>query len=863
MQKTPWWQWMILAAALLASAAVVWPPFDRTDANGRVVRRGKLRLGLDLRGGTSFTVEVDRDELRVRLKQKNPDLNDEALNAEVEREAGASRDVALEAIRNRIDGLGIAEPQIYPEGFDRIIVQMPGVDATKRDEARRAIQSVAFLEFRLVHRRSDEWVRRLFEEERVPRGFRIGGTSPDNFFYLRDPTIVPDEEMDSRFWADLRRFAPREGADFMLQRDEDEETRRIIWRPMYVERTPLMTGSMVQDARPDTDQLGRPIVELSFTRAGARKFTEIVRDYRPNGELNRNNERGRRLAIILDGVLRSAPEITDRFPHDQTIRSCEISGRGMDVREVRQLVNVLKTGALLAPMKITQEYSVDPTLGRASVRSGRTAILIGLALVAVFMLIYYRIAGVVADLALMLTALLLPLGLFLIAGVFAVFARTPGMPQLPTLTLPGIAGIALMFGMSVDANVLIYERIREELKAGKHLFAAILAGYEKAWVTILDANVTTVLAAIVMFWWGTGPVRGFAVMLTAGILVSLYTAVVVTRMAFNLLLQTGRLKDLRMLEWIRSPSVDFLAHRRLAAILSGILLAVTVGVFVVRGQRALGVEFTGGTALTVEFQKAVPDTELRAQLRAAGVRGEPLVQYRELLGDTTGRRLVVQVGPADAAAAEAALTRHFTDAGFRVVQKEEIGSHIGAELKRSALFALVWALIGMVVYISIRFEFAFAVGAIVALIHDAILSVGVFCLLGRQLSAPMIAVILTIIGYSVNDTIVVFDRIREGLKLWRGKSYVEVANLAINQTLGRTLLTAGTTILTVLALYLFGGGAINDFALLLLIGLVIGTYSSIFIATPVMLLWHRAPLPGPAVAAAAAGADRRTAHRKT
>ncbi len=861
MQKTPWWQWMILAAALVASAAIVWPPFDRVDASGRVVQRGKIRLGLDLRGGTSFTVEVDRDELRTRLKQKSPDLEGEALDAAVEREARASRDVALEAIRNRIDGLGIAEPQIYPQGADRIIVQMPGVDAAKRDEARRAIQSVAFLEFRLVHKNNDQWVKRLFDEERAPRGFRIEGTSPDNFFYVRDPSAVPDEEMDSRFWAELRRFAPREGADFMLQRDEEGETRRIVWRPMYVERTPLMTGSMVQDARPDTDQLGRPVVELQFTRAGARKFTEIVRDYRPNGELNRGNERGRRLAIILDGVLRSAPEITDRFPHDQTIRSCEISGRGMDVREVRQLVNVLKTGALLAPMKITQEYSVDPTLGLASVRSGRIAILIGLALVAVFMLVYYRVAGAIADLALLLNALLLPLGVFMIAGLFAVFARTPGMPQLPTLTLPGIAGIALMFGMSVDANVLIYERVREELKSGKHLFAAILAGYEKAWVTILDANVTTVLAAIVMFWWGTGPVRGFAVMLTAGILVSLYTAVVFTRMLFNQLLQSGRLSTLRMLEWIRSPSFDFLAHRRLAAAISGALLAVTIGVFAVRGTRTLGVEFTGGTALTLEFQRAVPDTELRAQLRAAGVKGEPLVQYREALGEAAGRRLVVQVSSDDAAAAEAALAQRFADAGFRIVQKEEIGSHIGAELKRSALLALLWALVGMVIYISIRFEFAFAVGAIVALLHDAILSVGIFCLLGRQLSAPMIAVILTIIGYSVNDTIVVFDRIREGLKLWRGKSYVEIANLAINQTLSRTLLTAGTTILTVLALYLFGGGAINDFALLLLIGLVIGTYSSIFIATPIMLLWHRAPLPAAAAAAPAAAGDRRSGRR--
>ncbi len=850
MQKNPWWQWLILVAAILGSVVLVIPPLDRLDAEGRVVQRGKIRLGLDLRGGTSFTVEVDREELAARLRQRSPDLTDEQVKAAVERSVVESRDVALEAIRNRIDGLGIAEPQIYPQGADRIIVQMPGVEAQKRDEARRAIQSVAFLEFRLLHRNNDAWVRKLFEEQRTPRGFRIEGTSPDNFFYVRDPKAVADEEMDSRFWAEIRRFAPREGAEFMLQRDEEGEIRRIVWRPVYVERAVLMTGTMVQEAGVDYDQLNRPVVRLQFNRAGARKFTEIVRDYRPNGEMNRGSERGRRLAIILDGVLRSAPEITDRFPHDTTIRSCEISGRGMDLREVKQLVNVLKTGALLAPMRIVQEYTVDPTLGRASVEAGRIAILVGLALVAAFMLYYYRLAGLIADAALLLNAVLLPLGLFFIAGIFAVFARTPGMPQLPTLTLPGLAGIALMFGMAVDANVLIYERMREELKAGKHLVAAIVAGYEKAFVTILDANVTTVLAAVIMFWQGSGPVRGYAVMLSAGILVSMYTAVVVTRMLFTGLADRGRLKTLRMAEWIRQPSFDFLARRKVAAALSVGLLAVTGGVFAARGSRNFNVDFTGGVALTVEYTARVPDNQVRDALRAAGVRGEPMVQYRQLLGEERAQRLVVQVRAEDAAAAEQAISTRFQKAGFRIVQREEIGSQIGAELKRRGVLALAWALVGMVLYISIRFEFAFAMGAITALLHDALLSVGIFCLLGRQLSAPMIAVVLTIVGYSVNDTIVVFDRIREGLRLWKGRPYAEVANLAINQTLSRTLLTAGTTILTVLALFLLGGGAINDFALLLLIGLIVGTYSSIFIATPVMLLWHRTPAPAVATAPA-------------
>jgi preprotein translocase SecF subunit len=247
----------------------------------------------------------------------------------------------------------------------------------------------------------------------------------------------------------------------------------------------------------------------------------------------------------------------------------------------------------------------------------------------------------------------------------------------------------------------------------------------------------------------------------------------------------------------------------------------------------------------------VPDAEIRRALNEAGVRTDPIIQYQRGLGEGKHSRLVVQVGPGDGPLVERVLSERFTHAGLRLVQKEDIGSHIGHELKRRGAIALAWSLVGMLIYISIRFEFAFAVGAIVALFHDAWLSVGLFCLLGHQLTAPMIAVVLTIIGYSVNDTIVVFDRIREGVKLWKGRPYREICHLAINQTLSRTLLTSGTTLLSVLALWLLGGGAINDFAFLLLIGIIVGTYSSVFIATPVMLFWHRDDRAVPVVAAPA------------
>ncbi len=845
MQKNSWWHWLILAAAVIGSIAVVSPPFDTKDDKGRTVKPGKIKFGLDLQGGTSFTVEVDRDELAKRIRERTPDLTDEQVAAAVAKDLVVSRDVALEAIRNRIDGLGISEPQIYPQMEDRIVVQMPGIDAKKRDDARKSIQSVAFLEFRLVHKDNDEWIRKLADGDKAPRGFTAEGSGAE-FHYVRDRAALPDEEMDSAYWSEVRRFAQREGAEFMLQRDEEGDLKRIVWRPVYVERAVMLSGKAVDEARIDFDQMNRPVVDLKFTKQGARQFTEIIRRYRPNGEMNRGSDDGRRLAIILDGALRSAPEITDRFPHDTTIRNCEISGRGMDVREVKQLVNVLKTGALLAPMRIVQESSVDSTLGKDSVRSGVTASIVGAVFVALFMLAYYLIPGLFANVALVLDVILMPLGMMIVAGVLAVFSRAGGTPELPTLTLPGIAGIALTFGMAVDANVLIYERIREELKAGKHLAAAIEAGYNRAFITILDSNLTTLLAALIMFWQGAGPVRGYAVTLSAGILVSMYTAILCTRMLFNWLVGSGRLTTIKMLGWVKDTSIDFLGKRKIAAAFSLVVIVGSWGLFAVRYPANLGVDFIGGASLTFEYKQRQAEESIRDALAKAGVVGEPMIQYQAMrgsIGAAVRDRLVVQVGVNDGEKALDVMTKGLPEGGFSLLQKEEIGPQIGNELKSKGLVALLLSMVGMIIYIAWRFEFAFAMGAIVALVHDVLVAVGVFCLLGRQLSAPMIAVVLTIIGYSVNDTIVIFDRIREGSKLWRGKSFLDVCNQAINQTLGRTIITSGTVVISVLALLLFGGGAINDFALLLLIGLIAGTYSTIFIATPVMLLWHKGDKP--------------------
>jgi len=322
--------------------------------------------------------------------------------------------------------------------------------------------------------------------------------------------------------------------------------------------------------------------------------------------------------------------------------------------------------------------------------------------------------------------------------------------------------------------------------------------------------------------------------------VSMLTALIFTRMLFNLFTEKGGLKKLGMLTLVKNPSFNFLGKRKIAGALSVLVIVGTMAMFVKQRDANFGVDFTGGVALTMSFEEKQAVEDIRDALQAVGI--DPMVQHqKEMAPNADGvvnEYLEVKVGFEDGDKAREILMTQFPDAGFRVIKEDSVGPQIGKELQKKGIYAMIAALIGIVIYISIRFEFAFAMGAIVALAHDVLITIGIYCLLGRQLSLPIVAALLTIVGYSVNDTIVVFDRIREDLKLMRGRPYFEVANLSINQTLSRTLLTSLTTLLSVTMLLVFGGGAINDFALALFIGVIVGTYSSIYIATPVMLLWH-------------------------
>lgn len=833
-------KWVVLAGLVCGALAVIWPPKD------------KIPLGLDLKGGLSFTVQIDEDAIRGQILEEAPDLSAEQVAGRLPEALQKAQERALEVIRNRVDGMGIAEPMIYPERGNRIVVQLPGIDSNKVDQATRSLQSAAFLEFRLVHAQNRELVKKLFDAGQAPEGYTIEtvsdstGRSDEYFVRARD---FNEAQVDEAYRSRLARFNAPPGYELMLERNEING--RKVYTPCFVSRKAELDGTALRQAKVEYRGLSEPVVAIQFNKPGARKFHRLTTDFAPNGPRNPNSRFGRQLAIILDGTLYSAPSINEPIAGG----NAEISGR-FTPEEAYFLANVLKAGALPAPVTIVEKRLVSPSLGQDAVESGIRASLIGLAAIAVFMLLYYRLAGVVAITTLVFNMLLLPLGMLLVAGTLGVLvkeARAGNSIALPVLTLPGLAGIVLTIGMAVDANVLIFERIREELKSGKQLAAAIAAGFERAFTAIFDSNVTTILTALVLFIFGSGPIRGYAVTLAAGLTVSLYTSVLVGRMLLDLVAKkTTRPEALTMTALVPFTKIDFISKGRIAIILSSLVIVLTLGWMAVNGfrdpTRVFAMDFTGGSSVTLAFTEKVPVEDLRASLEQAGV-SQAFIQYQT---DTAaaGRELLLvksSVARDEVVSADekigSALRDSFPQAGFSVTQADFVGPQVGNELKGKAVMAMLFSLLIMIVYISWRFEFGFALGAVVALLHDALFTLGVVYLCGKQINLTVVAALMTIIGYSVNDTIVIFDRIREDIKLVRGKSFVELCNLSLNQTLSRTLLTSLTTLLAVSALVLFGGGAINDFALTMLIGVLVGCYSTIYIATPIVLAWYRYKTP--------------------
>ncbi|MBU2063220.1 MAG: protein translocase subunit SecD [Candidatus Omnitrophica bacterium] len=575
-------------------------------------------------------------------------------------------------------------------------------------------------------------------------------------------------------------------------------------RPLLLEENYVLTGESLADAVMGRDQYGRPSVKLEFTPKGARKFENIT-----GANVNR------RLAIVLDGQVYSAPTIREQISGG----NAEITG-SFSVDEAKDLSTVLRTGALPAPIVIEEERTVGPRLGADSIKNGINATLIGGIMVIIFMAVYYFIGGILANIALILNIL------FIIAALVILKA---------TLTLPGIAGIGLTIGMAVDANVLINERIREELKLGKSIRTAIGNGYGRAFPAILDSNITTIIAAILLVWFGSGPVRGFGLTLIIGLTASMFTAIVVTRLFLDLLTLKWKNIPLKMLQLIPQTKIDFIKIRGFFYTLSIIVIVAGIFLFVNKKEASFGIDFTGGTLQEFKFEKAIEVDSLRNSLTEVGL-ADVIIQHDK--EDPSIILIKSEQNYADRIIDQFA--KSFPENRAEILSIESVGPVVGKLLKKNAALALSFALLSICIYIWIRFrDFTYGLAGVVSLFHDVLVAIAFCALTNRPVDLLIVTAFMTVAGYSINDTIVTYDRIRENLRLLRKTTFRDVINLSINQTLGRTIWTSVTTIAVVLAIFLLGGKVLHNFAYVLLVGFVSGVYSTVFIASPLVYAWEK------------------------
>ena len=834
------WKWLALGLIAAMAVHVTYPVKE------------KLRFGLDLKGGTSFTLGVDTDKLADDIIAADPAITNRpgAVQAKVEETLKGCDDRIVSVIRKRVDSMGTNEPviQSIPKKH-QLIVQLPGVDEEVRKAAKARLQSAAFLEFRLTHPKDRQLVTKLLDKEGAPEGYVKKGSGYARAANYAEVAATPGHA------ARVQAFGTSDDRYRMMLESNGDGT---TYSPHFVSRNRELSGDELERADWERDPInGGFQVNFRLTSEGGRKFSALTRSYMPNGTKNHSSE-GRCLAIILDGELISAPQIRSEIGS-----SGQITGH-FDLQSAKQLADDLNAGALPAPLKILAESSVAPTVGEDAIHSGVWAASIGFLLVAVFMFIYYFYTGLVADIALFLDVALLPTALVIVANILGVFTRDPSMGgggsvQLPVLTMPGIAGLVLTLGMAVDANVLVFERIRDEFNAGADAGKAVKNGYARAFTAIFDSNLTTIITGVILFVVGTGPVRGFAIMLTSGVVISMFTALVVTRLVFDHVVNPGRTKPFKMLQAFKNPSYDFMKFGKYTTLASLAIIVVSLSIFGIRlmHNRAsvLAVDLTGGTSIVYDMTQDESKQPAVGDIRKAidSFDNAAVIQYQRGVGNTT---LLVKTGETYETAKGSQvenrdvgayvtklLNEKFPEAGIKPASVEEVGSMVGADLVQSGRNAVLFSLVAILIYVGFRFKFGFGLGGLVALAHDALISLGLFSLCGRQVSLIVVTALLTIIGYSINDTVVVFDRIREMLKKDDRLSFYDLCNAAVNSCLSRTVITSVTTLFAILALFAFGDGSIYDFALVMLIGVFAGTYSSVFIATPVMYWWYRGKRP--------------------
>ena len=855
MPKALRWKVLLVFALFLLSLFLLIPSFYPNTPQWfkKYVYSQGLKLGLDLQGGMHLVLHVDVDKavdnsLNLALQDLKDALAQKHVSIVIRRQAQGNRatfavpnkgalskvkaliqdefpqitvvsenssgsfpvltvklsdkdvkfikdnavDQSLEVIRNRIDQFGVTEPVIVRQGKEEIVVELPGVKDPKR--ALKLIGQTAQLEFHLV---DDDAAINL--GALIQQAIDSGRLKPD-----------ADAKELNRV---LRNQIPKDDAIY-IQKIVDPDTGRVRRRPILLKKKVLMTGEAVKTAHVRIGgTYNEPYVALDLTSRGARLFERITAQ-----------NVGKRLAIVLDGVVRSAPVIRERIPGGHA----QITG-SFTHEEATDLAIVLRAGALPAPVKIIQNITVGPSLGRDSIRQGLVAGLVGAAMVIVFMIVYYRLSGLIADVAICLNIL------FLMA-VLALFQAT--------LTLPGIAGIILTVGMGVDSNVLIFERMREEKRLGKPLKAFIDSGYDNAFWTIVDAHVTTLITAMALFLFGTGPIKGFAVTLSTGIVINLFTAIFATRIVYDWMLAKNALKDLSFLQVVGDTHIDFIGKRKIAFALSGalVLLGLVGFVQIERGAANLGVDFAGGTMVQYKADKPFKLDQLRKAMKRAGVEGATIQEV-------PGRNEViirVKRSETTVGSVEAKITKALSTVKrvrFTMESKTEIGSAVSKELREKALIAIAISLVGIIGYLAFRFNVSFGVAAAAATFHDVLAVLGVLYILNKELTLLIVTALLTLAGYSLTDTVVIFDRIRENLRRRPQLSFAEIINLSVNEMLARTVITTLTTLFSILCLLLFGGVVLHDFALALFLGVIVGTYSSVFVASPIVYAWHKGQKP--------------------
>ncbi len=808
---------------------------------------------------------------RISLESSDSDIL-----AIIDTEVENAIDRSFNILRTRIDRFGTSQPNIQRiAGSGRIQIELPGADNQER--VRNLLQGVAKLQFWEVLELNEyggsiesintAWV----ADQKATKSTAADGTSAEPLSSedsLRNALEKQLEQIDPlnqslnvsplislmkanyglvydvRDTVLINRILKNERYASFLPRDL-----KLLWgvKPtkaddgseileLYAIKTVRGTddapleGDVVTDARQTLDQTSRPAVSMQMNAEGARKWRKLT-----------SENVGRRIAVVLDDYVYTAPVVNGEIPNGQS----EISGN-FTLLEAQDLANILKSGSLPAPTQIVEESIIGPTLGKEAQNQGIVSMIAGLVLVVLFMVAYYSKGGLVAIAALVFN-------IFFILGILA---------QLGTaLTLPGIAGIVLTIGMSIDANVLIFERIKEELRNGVGLMAAINAGYSKAFSAILDGNVTTFLTGAILYALGQGPVKGFAIVLMIGIACSFFSSVFITRVIVSWMTKKGDKSKINFSapfakNALSSLNIDFLGKRKVAYLISSSIIVIGLAVAATNGLK-FGVDFTGGRSYIVEFNEPIVPSDLKVgldgefdgsvEVKTYGANNILKVTTSYLINeddDASNKEVETKVKEGIANVTGFSYVENaeqIADKQFSITGSSKVGATVADDIKASSAEAMIVALIAIFLYILLRFrKWQFSLASIVALAHDTLFVIAAFAIASLfgatfEIDQVFIAAILTVIGYSINDTVIVFDRIRENLEARGTNKLVKVFNDSINQTLGRTLITSFTTLIVVLVLLFFGGEVLRGFAFALFVGITVGTFSSIYIATPIVV----------------------------